>query len=1029
LQPIKTIKMKISLHYKLILIFLISFFNKVSAQDFINPAIISFEESKNQNWSTPSPSSIATSTAHYKHGKQSLQWTYSPNSELKLSQNINFKPFDPNAIDKSIPTFCVWVYNETPKDEKIKFQFLTDKQVNCEFEFGINFKGWRAAWVAFERDMKGKPVTSMNNMKIIAPENNSGTLFFDHIMLCTNADSRWNTPDYQIPFVNAQTKNHWLILYKSSLNKPSEKLQPITQKQIKGIQTINKRYSKDVIKKLKVNSKLLSKLRKAYSQYGITRNNEQISGKVMWFCRFSEIYKPYTSKFKNYHNKNGKGFKAYTKLMFELASAYNQTDNAEYKKELEELFFNMSDHLIDQGWAEGSANGTLHHLGYSMRTYYAAYFLMRESLIRTQRAEQVQRAMEWYSGAKEVFAPIHEKGMSIDAFNTSVMGRLASILMLEDSPEKVRFLNAYIKWIDNGLAYAPGVKDSFKVDGSVFHHANNYPAYANGGYDGATKMVYFFSRTPFHVSEEGHRILKESLLKTRLFCNKETWPTSMSGRHPNGKGKLSADHYKFMALSGTPDRKNKIDEEMAAAYLRLMLGKKPSKTVKRLQKLGYKAESDPNGNWTMNYAALGIHRRDNWSATAQGHNRYLWAAEHYIGANYYGRYMKHGQVQIISGDKNPSVFTSGFNVNGWDWGRFAGTTAIHLPIEKLRANILNIDQLTGYEEMLISDEIFAAAISLEGKNGAWAMKLHEHDKYNGSHHATKSVFFFDNRIICLGSDIENTNTEYETETTLFQNYLNEESESITFNKNEINQFPFKQVSQTKRASLLTDNVGNSFYIPAKYTVEVGKQLQHSKDQKKETPNKGNFTTAVIKHGKAPKNADYEYAILVQSTHNELVQFAKQMSKKKKMAYTVLQKNKQAHIVRDHATEITAFALFESNSNVNQSDLISVNAPALVMIKDKDNTKIMSLCDPDLHLYEGEADVVMENGKRKERSVYSRDWVRNESKVSKIQLSIKGKWSLKSNEYCKIISSNANETILEFSCQHGLTREVELIANN
>jgi len=72
---------------------------------------------------------------------------------------------------------------------------------------------------------------------------------------------------------------------------------------------------------------------------------------------------------------------------------------------------------------------------------------------------------------------------------------------------------------------------------------------------------------------------------------------------------------------------------------------------------------------------------------------------------------------------------------------------------------------------------------------------------------------------------------------------------------------------------------------------------------------------------------------------------------------------------------------------------------------------------------------MENGKRKERSVYSRDWVRNESKVSKIQLSIKGKWSLKSNEYCKIISSNANETILEFSCQHGLTREVELIANN
>ena len=998
---------------------------KLSAQDFINPAIISFEDSIAQQWTTPSPSTIATSFAHYKHGKQSLQWNYNQNSELIINQNINFKPFNPNAKDKSIPTFCVWVYNETPKDEKIKFQFLTDQKINCEFEFGINFKGWRAAWVAFERDMQGQPETSMNKMKILAPETSSGTLFFDHIMLCTPADSRWNTPDYQVPFVNAKTKNHWLILYKSSLNKPSEKLEALSPEHIKGIQSINKRYTKEIIKKLKVNEKLLAKLKKAYNKYEIARQNDQICGNVMWFCRFSEIYKPYTKNFKNYFDKKGKGFAAYTKLMYEIASAYNQTDNADYKTELEELFFNMSDHLIDQGWAEGSANGTLHHLGYSMRTYYSAYFLMRESLTRTQRAEQAQKAMEWYSGAKEVFAPIHEKGMSIDAFNTSVMGRLASILMLKDSPEKVRYLNAYVKWIDNGLAYAPGLKDSFKVDGSVFHHANNYPAYANGGFDGASLMIYFFNQTPFSISEQGHANLKQALLKTRLFCNKETWPLSMSGRHPNGKGKLSAKHYERMALSGSPDGKNKTDAEMAAVYLRLMQGKKINSSVKRFKTEGFKAESDPNGNWTMNYAALGIHRRGNWSATAQGHSRYLWAAEHYIGANYYGRYMKHGQLQIISGKTEPSVFTSGFNVNGWDWGRFAGTTTIHLPIEQLRANILNVDLVTGYEEMLISDEAFAGAISIEGKNGAWAMKLHEHDKYNGSHRANKSVFFFDNRIICLGSDIENTNTDYNTETTLFQNYLNQESESITFNKDEINQFPYKKTSQGKKNSLLTDNVGNSFYIPAANSVEVSKQLQHSKDQKKETPNKGNFTTAVINHGKAPKGASYEYAILVQSNHNELVRFSKQMSKKKKAAYTVLQKDNKAHIVRDHATATTAFALFEANTKLNHAGLISISAPALVMIKDKKDSKVMSLCDPDLHLYEGPSDIVMEEGKRKERSIYSRDWINNESKVSKIQINLKGEWTLEANNYCRLISNNENKTLLEFTCQHGLTREIVL----
>ena len=1018
---------------KLILIFLILCINKISAQDFMHPAIISFEESTNQNWSTPSPSTIATSHAHYKHGKKSLQWNYESNSELVVNENINFTPFDPNSKDKSIPTFCVWVYNETPKDEKVKFQFLTNDQVNCEFEFGINFKGWRAAWVAFERDMLGKPETTMNKMKIIAPKDKSGTLFFDHIMLCTPADSRWNTPDYQIPFVNAKTKNHWLVLYKASLNEPSKKLNSLTDEQIQGIETINKRYSETLIKELNVNKKLIDSLKTSYDKYHITRQEDQIKGASIWFCRFSEIYKPYTKKYKNYYNKKGKGFKHYTKLMLELASAYNLTDKVEYKKELESLFFNMSDHLMDQGWAAGSANGTLHHLGFSTRSYYAAYFLMRESLVRTKRAAQAQKAMEWYSGAKEVFAPIHSKGVSIDALNTSVIGRLGSILMLEDSPEKVRYLNAYVKWLENGLTYAPGLKDSFKVDGSVFHHANNYPGYARGGFNGACKMVYFFNQTVFRVNEKGHDILKQALLKTRLFCNKKQWPISMSGRKPTGKGALSIDNYRLMAFAGTPDGKNKIDNEMAAAYLRLIQGdedeKESEKFIRKLEGKNCIAEENPNGNWTMNYAALGIHRRDSWSVTVQGHSRYLWAAEHYIGANYYGRYMKHGQIQIISENQKSNEFSSGYSLEGWDWGRFAGTTAIHLPIEQLEANILNVDQVTGYEEMLISDEAFAGAISLEGKNGAWAMKLHEHDKYNGSHRATKSVFFFNNQIICLGSDIENINTEYNTETTLFQNHLDRKKQAIFFNKTKIKEFPYTASSMENEATLLTDNMGNSFYIPAVNKVEIAKQLQYSKDQSSKSDNQGYFTTAVINHGKAPKDANYEYAILVQSNHEQLVSFAKQMLDKEKAAYSVLRKDSKAHVVSERESKTTAYALFEANEKLNIKGLKSISAPALVMIKDKGKSKVLSLCDPDLHLYEGEADIVMENGKRKERSVYSRDWTRNESKISKIQIKLEGEWSISANNYCKLVSSNANETVLEFTCQHGLTREVELIANN
>ena len=72
------------------------------------------------------------------------------------------------------------------------------------------------------------------------------------------------------------------------------------------------------------------------------------------------------------------------------------------------------------------------------------------------------------------------------------------------------------------------------------------------------------------------------------------------------------------------------------------------------------------------------------------------------------------------------------------------------------------------EEMLYSDEAFAGGLSQQKMNGNFGMKLHEHDKYNGSHRARKSYHFIDGMIVCLGSDIENTNTEFSTETTIFQ---------------------------------------------------------------------------------------------------------------------------------------------------------------------------------------------------------------------------------------------------------------------
>lgn len=50
----------------------------------------------------------------------------------------------------------------------------------------------------------------------------------------------------------------------------------------------------------------------------------------------------------------------------------------------------------------------------------------------------------------------------------------------------------------------------------------------------------------------------------------------------------------------------------------------------------------------MGYGCVSVQRRSNWAAVVRGHSRYLWAAEHYLGANLYGRYLAHGSMQILT---------------------------------------------------------------------------------------------------------------------------------------------------------------------------------------------------------------------------------------------------------------------------------------------------------------------------------------------------------------------------------------------
>lgn len=1005
-----------------------------SAQLVTHDRLLSFEGKEIPAFISAPGSKLSLTGDHYKDGAQSLRWSFGPGDVLSIRKDLCFEPKDPTGTDTYLSGFVVWVHNTAPTNSPLTFRFLKNGKVCTSFSMGLDFTGWRTAWVCYERDMEGTPETGMDEIQITAPDT-AGEICIDHLLTAAKMDHRHQTADEQVPFVNAATTSHWLLVYPYSKLQPDIAIEPtVTPQQKKDIALLESRFRDLIYTPGTLTDETMQRLREEFDRYGITYSDRgEVRGLPLFFQRSVEAYERIipdysTAIFDRQHME----LRDYFNLMNRIAVAYNDASDEATRNELKSMFLSMYDHVTDQGVAYGSCLGNFTHYGYSFRGLYPAYFLMKDVLRDAGKLSEAEKAMRWYAIANEVFIRPEKKGMDMDAFNTVTTGRIASILMMDDSPEKVQYLKSFSRWIDNGCHPADGLDGAFKSDGAAFHHRNNYPAYAIGGLNGATKMIYLLSNTSFAVSEEAHRTVRNVLLAMRFYCNKADFPLAMSGRHPDGKGALVPMHYAIMALAGTPDGSNPIDKEMGNAYLRLVTDSKTHRNdnpeyipyvpghqekamIERLCVEGCIAEDDPQGNWNLGYGCVNIHRRKNWSAVARGHSRYLWAAEHYRGENLYGRYLAHGSLQIMTARDSTtdvSAKTGGWTEEGFDWGRIPGVTAIHLPLDRLQANVLNVDTYSGYEEMLFSDETFAGGISQEKSNGAFGMLLHEHDKYNGSHRARKSYHFLDDIIICLGSDIENANEDFDTETTVFQLALFDDADTAYW------------AAPVKGPGFILDHLNTGYYHPTLEgmdSAELHLDLHQQSISNEGVPTSGAWVTMTINHGRAPKGRGYHYAILPQTDSATLRRFAAEPP------YEVLQHDRNAHIVRDTRSGLTSYVLFETPDRLPDGLIQHADTACLIMVRPiGEQEALLTVANPDLALYRGPADEIFDaHGKRIERSIYSRPWISDPSQEIPVRVTLKGHWNISDNPACRIISRTADTTIVEFTCKDAASFDVKL----
>ena len=871
--------------------------------------LIGFEKEIPETFTVGKESKLTQSSRYYKEGKRSLEWSFQPKGIL----DVAITPIHLNKKKEALYGITLWIYNEKTQQDSVRIEFLTQSgEVSYWFSYQLKAVGWRACWISFNH-MKGtKQNKAIVGYRMVAPQR-AGRIFLDRLTFPMKKMNLRTTPDEQISYNNSLSFRdlwHWCRVwqweqytYKLPL---AEKL---SDKQEKQLQLIEKRLDKAVGLK----SAPKAQVEAAYRLFRLANIRPSGSG-----FTGSPLLSPDELDRK-------KGEISWSDLEIMLSGfAYDAVYN--HSKKAEQNYFTIFDYAINQGFAFGSGMGTNHHYGYQVRKIYTTAWMMRKSIYTRHNRDAILSALYFWAALQETRKPYqYGRDELLDSWHTLLMPKTISAMLIPDKYERERALRSLSVWISTSLNYTPGTIGGIKVDGTTFHHGGFYPAYTTGVLAVVGQFIAFTSGTEYEISITGRKVLKKAFSAMRNYCNLFDWGIGISGRHPFG-GSMKADDieaFASLALAGDLSNKNQsFDHGLAADYLRLSEKKKSSK-AQYFMKQGIKPAPAPEGFFVYNYGSTGIFRRANWMVTLKGYNTDVWGAEIYAKDNRYGRYQSYGSVQIIGKGKPISRIGSGFVEQGWDWNRVPGTTTIHLPFELLESPLPGTT-------MAKSKETFSGSSSLNKKNGVFAMKLMERElkNFTSDFVARKSVFCFDNRMICLGTGITNSNTTYPTETTLFQCEYRGGEKSLATNY------------------WLNDGYDNYYHV-VEGAIRTQVTKQQSLHEKKRTATQGTFTSAWIEHGKAPKEASYEYLVLIQPNTSEL------KKTKQKKGYCVLNRDNTAHVVYDEQTGITAYAAFEAYQPKVDKIFHSISAETLIMHQIKGNEIYLSICDPNLNLKEKE----------------------------------------------------------------------------
>ena len=951
------------------LLFILTYLSSSAFAQFV-----SFEEEIPCNFKSSDKQELALSSSYYKEGSKSLEWKFSPNSILDIPSESVFTLEGDNGI-------TLWIYNEKPQQDSLRFEFYSPNgHVSHHFGFRLYAAGWRACWISFKHMQGDKQDKKIAGYRIIAPDR-TGRVFIDRLTFPVKKINDRTTPDLQMPTNNSLTYRdlwHWCRVWQWEQYQYDLPLsESLTTDEKQELATVEARLTA-ILDTPKAPKKGISKAYSTFKAANIRPSSNGFTG--------APVVAP------DELNRR-KGELSWNDLEDMLSGfAYDAYYN--HSAQSAKNYFLVWDYAINQGFAFGSGMGTNHHYGYQVRKIYTTAWLMRDAIWKAPNRDNILSALIFWSALQETRIPFqYGRDELLDSWHTLLMAKTVSALLFVDERERARALAGLSRWLSGSLQYSPGTIGGIKVDGTTFHHGGFYPAYTTGVLAMVGQFIALTSHTRYVPTMEARQVLKSAFISMRNYCNIYEWGIGISGRHPFGGSMKENDvaAFAYLALAGDlSGESNTFDHHLAADYMRLCNNDTPEAIYFR--KEGITPAKAPQGFFVYNYGSAGIFRRNDWMVTLKGYTTDVWGSEIYRKDNRYGRYQSYGSVQIMG---YPSRKASGFDENGWDWNRLPGTTTIHLPFDLL-------DSPLPGTTMAHSKENFSGSSSLEGKNGMFAMKLMERNLKNFTPDfvARKSVFCFNNRMICLGTGISNSNASFPTETTLFQSTF-QKGKSDIYVDGKLKNVPFHQELNDGKRHCIQDGY-NNYYLVNGDNVQIQIARQDSHHEKTRAKTQGTFASAYINHGAAPQNAGYEYMVLIQPSPKELD------AARRKAPYQILHKDSIAHVVIDKQTGITAYAAFETYLPQKDELFLSIPAETMVMQKQSGSNLLLSVCDPNLNISE-KAFTTKEPSRPIEK-----------------KLILKGQWKCKTLQEDVTVEVGQTETVLTVTCRHGQPIEFILL---